>query len=293
MPSVPARQGIVERLRQPFADRNFRRLVVFVAAWVTVSNIAAPFLTVYLLKQLRLPLGTVTALWVTSQVANALTLYLWGRISDRLTNKSILAVALPTYLLATVGLVFSDAPSDPAWRLVLLACLHAVMGAASGGIALAIGNLGLKLAPRGEATAYLAVLALVSACVGGCAPLAAGAVAEWFAPRELTLLLHWESPVREREVAVVGLAHWEFLFAISAIAGLYVLHALSRIEEGPEISERKVIQQFGVEAVRLSINQLSSIGGLMTTLFPFHRLLERRRRRRSSPAVSPPSRADR
>jgi MFS family permease len=290
-PQMAAHQGrrrVAAQLRQPFADPNFRRVAVFVAAWSAVSNLAAPFLTVYLLKQLRLPVGTVTGLWVTSQVATALTLFLWGRLSDRLSNKAILAVALPTYLLATIGLVFSDAPSDPSARLALLTGLHAVMGAASGGIGLAVGNLGLKLAPHGEATPHLAVLALMSAAFGGAAPLVAGAVAEWFAPRELTLLLQWESPSGHVDLAVFDLAHWEFLFAISALAGIYVMHALSRVREGPDISERRVIQEFGLEAVRLSSSQLSSIGGLVATLFPFGRLLERHRRRpRSRGAPAP------
>ena len=49
---------------------------------------AAPFLAVYLLQQLGYALSTVTTLRVASQVANALTLYLWGRLSDRFSNKS-------------------------------------------------------------------------------------------------------------------------------------------------------------------------------------------------------------
>ena len=289
-----ARLGIRQRLRLPLRDRDFRPVVIFVAAWTATSNLAAPFITVYLLRQLGLPLGTVTALWVVSQAANALTLYLWGRLSDRLSNKAILAVALPVYFASTVALVFSDLRDEPTLRVVFLAALHVLMGAASGGIGLAVGNLGLKLAPRGEATAYLAVIALVTALAGGLAPLLAGAVGEWFAPRELTMLVRWVSPQHQGEVPLFALAHWEFLFAFSAAAGLYVLHALSRINEGDEVSERRVIQEFGVEAMRSSINQLSSIAGLLDTLFPLGRLLDRRKTSRRAPlppAVPGPDRS--
>jgi len=92
---------MVERLRAPLEDRNFRRLLVFSAAWNIASNIAAPFLTVYLIRQLGYPLTTVTALWTVGQVANALTLYLWGRLTDGFSNKTVLAVALPAYFASS------------------------------------------------------------------------------------------------------------------------------------------------------------------------------------------------
>ena len=269
--------SMLARLRTPLRDANFRNLIVFLGAWNVASNLAAPFITVYLISQLDFPLSTVTSLWVTSQVANALTLYLWGRLSDRLSNKAILAVALPVYFACTVALVFADLRQHATLSLLMLYAIHVVMGAVTGGIALATGNIGLKLAPQGEGTSYLAVIGLVSAVAGGIAPIVAGSVAEWFRSRELLLILRWVSPVRVGEVAVFDFAHWEFLFAISAALSLYVMHALSRVREGDEISERTVVQQFGLEAMR-SVNQLSSVGGVFSAVFPFGRLLLERRR---------------
>jgi hypothetical protein len=106
------------------------------------------------------------------------------------------------------------------------------------------------------------------------APLIAGAVGEWFAPRELSVLVRWVSPARTAEVAVSEFARWEFLFAISALLGVCVLHALSKIVEGHEISERHVMQQLGMEAMR-SVDHLSSIVGTIGTLFSPGRLLNR------------------
>ena len=42
---------------------------------LTAANLAAPFLTVYLMRQRGYPLATVTALWVAGQMANALLLH--------------------------------------------------------------------------------------------------------------------------------------------------------------------------------------------------------------------------
>ncbi len=270
------RTPLLQMLRAPFLDPGFRRVIIFMASWNFASNLAAPFLTVYLLQQLGYGLGTVTTLWISSQVANALTMYLWGRLSDRLTNKAILAVAVPAYLGCLVAFPFTAIPEVHALTLPLLYLIHVIMGAASGGIGLATGNLGLKLAPQGRGTSFLAAVGLSGATAGGLASLAGGALADWFSARELNVLVHWASASASHQITVIKFQHWEFLFAISFLLGWYVLHALSRIDEGREHSERQVIQQFVEEASR-SISQLSPIEGLKNVvLFPFGRMRDRR-----------------
>jgi MFS family permease len=273
-------QPVIGMLRGPLLDPGFRSVIVFMGSWNLASNLAAPFLTVYLLRQMGFQLGTVTTLWVASQVANALTMLLWGRLSDRLSNKAILAVALPAYFGCLMALPFTALPKMHVLTLPLLYVIHLIMGAAAGGITLATGNLSLKLAKHSQATAYLASVSLVGSLAAGLAAILGGALADWFAARQLSLVFEWVSPGISHEVTVVSFRHWEFLFAISFALGAYVLHALSRIREGQEISERVVVQQFVLEAAR-SINQLSPIEGLRTAiLLPFGRLFERRLRSR-------------
>ncbi|MGQ3096210.1 MAG: MFS transporter [Roseateles sp.] len=274
-----------DQLRGPFIDRDFRGLLLTLASWNLASNLVAPFLTVYLMQQLGFGLSQVTALWVMSQVCNAATLLAWGRVSDRLSNKSVLAVAVPLYFSCTLGLVFVPVGASPLVQFAFLAVLHALMGVAGGGIGLATGNLGMKLAPRDRATSYLAAIGLVGAVAGGLAPLAGGTLAQWFSERQLSLLVRWVSPGAMREVSVFSFAHWEFLFAISALLGLYVMHAVSRVREGSEVSERRVIQELGLEALR-TVNQVSTVGGVLGNLFPFGRLSERRRASRDAPRPS-------
>jgi MFS family permease len=272
-PGVP----IHARIAAPFRDAGFRRLIVLMGAWNFASNIAAPFVAVFLLVQLGYSLSTVTTLSVASQLANALTLYLWGRLSDRLSNKSILAVALPGYFVSLFGLAFVALPGPNPATLPLLYLVHVLMGAAAGGIGLATGNLGLKLAPAGHGTAYLASVSLAGALAGGLAPILGGVLADWFAARELGLQVQWVSPTRTSDITVLQFQHWEFLFAISAALGLYVMHRLSRISEGREFSERVVMQEFGLEALR-SIDQLSSVAGLrLSTVLPFGWMAAERR----------------
>lgn len=274
------------KLAAPFRDANFRRLMVMLGGWNFASNFAAPFLTLYLIQQLGYGIEIVTQLWVVNQVANALTLYAWGRVSDRLSNKAVLSIALPVFFICTVALVFARAGAPYGLQLGLLVAVHAVMGVVGGGIGLATGNLGLKLAPAGEGTSYLAAVGLVSSTAGGLAPLIAGAAAEWLQSSQFSLLLRWSSTAALHEVSVLRFAHFEFLFAIAGLLGLYVMHALSRVQEGEAVSERRVMQELLFEAQQ-TVNQLSSMGGLLGGLFSFDRFSERRlwfRARRSPDA---------
>jgi MFS family permease len=276
MPAGGPPLPMIEMLREPLRDVNFRRLLVMLGGWNLASNLAAPFLTVYLIRQLGFGLSTVTALWVSSQLANAAALYLWGRLSDRLSNKAILAVALPVYFACMLGLVFVGAGASGNTQLVMLYGLHIAMGVASGGIGLATGNIGLKLAPQGRGTSYLAAIGTVSAVLGGIAPILGGAIAQWLSSSQLSVVVRWVSPALSQEVSVLSFAHWEFLFALSALLGILVLRALWRVQEGSDISERVVIQELALEAVR-TVNQLSSIGGLIGSVFSFARISQWRR----------------
>ena len=91
--------SVLQKIAAPFRDARFRKVLRYILAWNAATNLAAPFLAVYLLQQMHLALSTVTTLWVTSQVANAVVLYIWGTLSDRLSNKAVLTVALPAYFL--------------------------------------------------------------------------------------------------------------------------------------------------------------------------------------------------
>ena len=273
------------KLAAPFRDDGFRRLLLMLGAWNFASNFAAPFLTVYLIQQLGYPLSTVTLLWVVNQVANALTLYAWGRVSDRLSNKAILSVALPVFFLCNLALVFSRAGAPFGLQFAILAGVHVVMGIAGGGIGLATGNLGLKMAPHGEGTSYLAAVGLVSSAAGGAAPLVAGTLGEWLQSSQFSLVVRWASNATTREFSVLRFAHYEFLFALAGLMGLYVMHALSRVREGEEVSERRVVQELLLEA-RNTVDQISSIGGLLSSVFSFDRLSERRLWFRRRPPIS-------
>lgn len=279
MKGEQATAGMADLLRKPFRDANFRRLVFFLASWNFAVNLAAPFFTVHMLKALSLDLTVIVGLTVISQLANVLVLRKWGAIADRFSNKSVLAVCGPLFIACIFAWTFTTFPEPHAYTLPLLVAIHLLTGFATAGVTLASGNIGLKLAPRGEATAYLASISLATALAAGLAPIVGGLSADFFVARELSLDVHWASPAREIEFAALNVSGWDFFFLSAAVIGLYSVHRLALVHEVGEVQERVVLQELLLEAKR-TVRNLSTVAGLRSaTEFPLEMLRRRLRRR--------------
>ena len=94
-----------------------------------------------------------------SQVPYIAALPSWGRLSDRCSNKTVIALCGPLVLLCLAGWCVAQlAPSGH--TLPLLVLVQLVLGLATSGLDLACNNIAFKVAPRGEATVYLGAKAL-------------------------------------------------------------------------------------------------------------------------------------
>ena len=260
MPPASGPIALGSLLRQPLTDTNFRRLLIFVGSWQFAINLATPFITVFIVRQLGFPVSFVLVLSVISQVANIVALRLWGRLSDRYANKSVLAVCAPAYLLAIVGMIGASQMEAESAIMAWLVFVHIVMGAAVAGTTLTSTNIALKLSPKGSATAYVAANAMATAIAAGLAPILGGLLADFFATRRFELMLRWTAPSGALDLSV-ALSHWDFYFFLAGIIGLYALHRLSLVEEHGHIERREMINQVLGET-RRTIRNVSSVAGL-------------------------------
>lgn len=263
VPLVRELQGhhILRRLATPFADHNFRRLLAFIASWNLAINLAAPFFTVYMLSRLGMAMSLVVILTTISQIMNLAVLQIWGALSDRFSNKSVLAVAAPLFVVSILGWTFTSFPGPYAVTIPLLILLHITMGLATAGTTLATGNIALKLSPPGKATAYLATHGVIAASAAAIGPIVGGALADILAAYELSWTFTWRGPEQETALTVLSISHWDFLFLISFVLGLYSIHRLTLVEESGHVDERIILQEL-VSASRRSLNSLSSVAGL-------------------------------
>ncbi len=248
-------------ITQPFRDQNFRKLIVFMGAWSFAVNLAAPFFMVYMLRRLGMSMTFVIGMTVLMQIVNVIFLKLWGKFTDRFSNKSVLAICCPFFLLSILAWTFTTMPEKYVLTIPLLVVIYIVMGFATAGVTLATGNIGLKLAPKGQATAYLATNTMIMSLTSGIAPILGGKFADFFAARQLDWTIKYTSPSREWVLPTLNLQQWDFFFAIAFVIGIYALHRLAMIREVGEVEEKVVLQELVTE-VKLQIRTVSTVVGL-------------------------------
>ena len=260
MPAAPGPVRLGALLREPLRDLNFRRLLAFVASWQFAINFATPFFTVFIVRQLGFGVSFVMVLGVISQIANIGALRMWGTLSDRYANKSVLAVCAPTYIVAIVAMIGASQFGSRELVKLWLVALHLVMGASIAGVTLTSTNIALKLSPKGSASAYVAANAMVTAVSAGVAPIVGGLLAEAFAVRRFELLARWSGPSGVLSLPILVTA-WDFYFLIAGLIGLYAIHRLSLVAEHGEIERREMVNQV-ISETRRTIRNISSVAGL-------------------------------
>ncbi|WP_292366230.1 MULTISPECIES: MFS transporter [unclassified Methanoculleus] len=272
--------GLLAVIRKPFADINFKNLIVFLGSWNFAVNLASPFFTVYMLQRIGLDISVVVALSVGSQVMNIVFYRSWGRVSDRYSNKSVLAVSGPLFMLALFAWMFVTLPNVYIMTYPLLVLIHILMGISLAGVSLASGNISLKMAPQGQATSYLAASTFANSVAAGVAPVLGGLFVDFFAERELIWTLIWKDPVQELVFVTLDIQQWEFFFLFAFILGLYSLHRLAVVQEEGEAKEQDVVDEL-IAGVRRDMRNFSPAGGLRDFVkFPFSSIRLRREKKR-------------
>jgi MFS family permease len=260
-PSPKPRPPLTATVGAPFSDQNYRKLLRFLFLWGLAINLATPFFAVYMLQRLGMPLSAVIGFSVLSQIFNVLFLRVWGRMADQYGSKAILSLCVSLYLLVILGWVFTTMPEKYFLTIPLLVLLHVMAGIASAGVTLAIGTVGMKLAPQGQATAYLAGAGLATSMGAGVGPLLGGIFADFFSTRQLSMTLEWIDPSRTINIGALYLTGFDFLFGIAFVIGLATLVLLGAIREEGEVS-REIVLESLFAPIRSMSRPFSTVAGL-------------------------------
>jgi MFS family permease len=232
-------------VRLPLRDAGFRPLLGFIAFWNFSINLATPFFVVYMLERLMLPMRAVTALIVLQQLVHVLSVRIWGTLSDRFSNKAVLSTSLPLAIGAVAAWSFTTLPERYALSIPLLIAIQIGIGFSLSAIPLSITNLALKQSAPGLTHAYMTMADLAAAPSGAIAPLLGGWMMDFFAGRHFALTLQWSNPVNQFSVHVLSIRGLDFVFLISAAAGLAAAQWLALIPEPGETG--KILWEFKEE----------------------------------------------
>src|SRR5690606_444156 len=178
------------------------------------------------------------------------------------SNKSIISIAAPLYILCIIAWSFVGIYSRWYANVGLLVIIHIFTGIATAGINLSLTNIGLKLAPREDAVVYLSVKNIVTSAFSAMGPVIGGVLADFFADRRLEITFEWTSPRVNEAFKLVSLHQWNFLFLIGAFLALLSLELLTRVKEVGEV-EKDVVKRIMRTRLRSNMKDTFFIGNII------------------------------
>lgn len=267
-PMGPAREKIslLKIIKSPFKDDNFRKMLKFTTSWALAFNFAVPFFTVYMLERIGLPLTGVIIFTVITQLFYILFLSIWGRLTDRFSNKSVMELSGILFLASVIIWPFTTLPEMYVATLPLLTIVHVLLGIAIAGVSIASFSIAFKLAPQDEATKYLAVNGALASAGMGIGPVLGGLVADVLARMELSLTFRWLGKSEEWAAYLLNFRGLDFLFFVTFVLGIYSLRRLTEVREKGEVPRKVVYREFLTET-RRTIRNLSNVGAFYSLVY--------------------------
>ncbi|MGX5689575.1 MFS transporter [Arcticibacter tournemirensis] len=239
--SLLINENIAKLLERPLKDKNFRSLLKFNGLWAFSLNLATPFFSVYMLKTIGLPLSYIICLGILCQISSIFSIKMWGRYSDRFSNKTIINICAPIYILCIISWAFVSMAPSMLLILCFLAVINLVTGFSTAGANLAISNISIKLAPKEEAIVYLTVKNMTIALFSAIAPMIGGLMADFFSSHQLTGGFSWKGDGHTSLFNFVNLQGWNFFFIIGGLFAMISLKLLSEVREKGEVGKDKVV----------------------------------------------------
>ena len=233
--------NVFNLLQKPLRDSNFRKLLSFNSFWAFALNLATPFFSVYMMKTLGISLSYIIILGIIGQISSIVSLKMWGRYSDKYSNKTIINISAPVYILCIMAWAFTTMPSSPIAVLFFLVLINIFSGISTAGINLAINNIGMKLAPKEDAITYLSVKNMVVAFFSAIAPMLGGLMADFFSSHQLVWSFEWKNAEGSSVFPLVDLQGWSFFFIIGGLLAMYSLRILSSVREQGEVHKERVV----------------------------------------------------
>jgi MFS family permease len=165
--------NIITNIRQ---DPNFLIFLLYFSIWMLAVHLSAPFFNLYLLDTLNLDVSLVTIYSSLQTGANLLMLIFWGKLADKIGNRSILIfvglfVAITPLLWIGIGNRELDI-----W--LWLPLLHIFAGITWAAIDLCTTNMYLSIAPVVNQSIYFAIAAAVAGVSGALGTTVGGFIAQ-------------------------------------------------------------------------------------------------------------------
>jgi MFS family permease len=190
-------------------------------------------------------------------------LRMWGTFADRYSNKTIIAISAPVYIMVFIAWCFVGIYTHMYMNIGLLVLIYIFTGISTAGINLSLTNIGLKLAPREDAIVYLSTKNIITAFFSTIAPLIGGYIADFFLNRHINVTAQWGGPKLTKTFRLIELHEWNFLFVIAAILAFIALQLLIQVKETGEVEKEEVVRIMR-KSIKSSLKEYFLIGFLIS-----------------------------
>ena len=164
---------------QALRDGPFRLFLIYTAlSMVTIQSVVVSFVPLFMKEQVGLPGSQVVLLEVAAGICGILSSYGWGMWADRAGSRPLMPIMVITLLLPVLWMAL---PRHSEWSFLAAIGVAALAGLAfTGSWIVQHRLLYVEIVPPEKRVEYLAIHYAWIGLVGGCGPLAAGALLDAF-----------------------------------------------------------------------------------------------------------------
>ncbi len=187
---------------EPFRKRDFRRYIQFSCFWHFAAMAGAPFISLFLMRDIGMSLFQVLMLWAASWVGGALCSHHLGQWADKFGSRPVLILCISGKSVNMIALLL--VPAEPNLAFAILVPVFMIDQMLNSGILIANNGFMIKHSPSENRTMYIAACQAVAGFVGGVTSILAGLLLARIADFQWTF-------------AGATWGHFHVLFAISAV----------------------------------------------------------------------------
>jgi MFS family permease len=223
-------------LAEPFRNRDFRSFISFMSFWHFAAMVGAPFISLFLLAEVGMPLSSLLLLWVFCWVGGAACSARIGRLAERFGHRPILILCTLLKSSNMIALVLIPNDAEIAFRiLVPVFILDSILNA---GFVVATNGFMLTKSPSGNRTMFIAAGTALAGLIGGITCVICGGLLTWGRLDSVVFGFH--------------LSSYRVLFAVSIVLRLASVLLVIRIREPDSHGTRHVFSQLiGATPLRL------------------------------------------
>ena len=162
----------IKKLRKPYNNKNFRKLLIFSVLWGFAINFASPFFLVYMIDDLALGFIIVSIFSIVSSIGRIYGLNIWRKLGDKFGAKPLL-ISCAT-VTSIVPLMFLFINSENYFIIPLIYFVSAISFA---GIDISTAQLVFKNSSKKDDTYYLSAFTSLTGIISSFGPIIAGFIA--------------------------------------------------------------------------------------------------------------------